>query len=370
MKVLIATVTAGAGHLQAAAALDETWHLMRPADTVEKLDLLTLVPKLQRTLYAESYLKVVAHAPELWGFLFSKTDNPTLMRRLNRFRRAFAKATNPRFARKLRDFAPDVVVCTHFLPAEVLGYAKKDGQGPMAVAVVTDFEAHALWMDPSIDLYCVATPETKARLVARGAGADQVEVTGIPVAPRFRTEPNLPELRRTLGVRDDIPVLLVLGGGFGMGPVAEVLLALNEVQTPIQVIVVAGRNLELRRELATLEHRHPTRVLGFVNNMHEWMAVSELVLTKPGGLTTSEALALGRPLLIYNPIPGQESANSDYLLERGAAAKINRVEDLPYRLTQLLADGSIQKMSGAARALGRPDAAQKICESIVRRLKS
>jgi processive 1,2-diacylglycerol beta-glucosyltransferase len=170
------------------------------------------------------------------------------------------------------------------------------------------------------------------------------------------------------GLRDDLPLMLVLGGGFGMGPVAEILEELNKVERPFQTLVVAGRNEKLRRKLATLNHKHPTHVLGFVTNMQELMAVADLIITKPGGLTTSEALAMGKPLFILNPIPGQEAANSDFLLEHGAAAKANRVEDLPFRVEQLLGSKKLSEMAKAAKALGRPTAAPDICKETLRRL--
>ena len=124
---------------------------------------------------------------------------------------------------------------------------------------------------------------------------------------------------------------------------------------------------QLKRGLATLERRHPTHILGFVTNMQEWMAAADLILSKPGGLTTSEALALGKPMFVLDPIPGQEAANSDFLLEHGAAGKVNRVEDLPFRLRQLLGSGKLVDMARAARALGRPDAASDICREVVSR---
>jgi processive 1,2-diacylglycerol beta-glucosyltransferase len=139
------------------------------------------------------------------------------------------------------------------------------------------------------------------------------------------------------------------------------------VERPFQSVVVTGRNEELRRELAAQDRKHPTHVLGFVTNMHELMAVADLLITKPGGLTSSEALAMGKPLLILNPIPGQEAANSDFLLERGAAAKVNRVEDLPYRTEQLLGTKKLAEMARATKALGRPNAAPDICREVVKR---
>ena len=152
-----------------------------------------------------------------------------------------------------------------------------------------------------------------------------------------------------------------------MGPVGEILAELDKVERPFQTVVVTGRNQELRRELAAQDRKHPTQVLGFATNMHELMAVADLLITKPGGLTSSEALAMGKPLFILNPIPGQEAANSDFLLEHGAAAKVNRVEDLPYRIEQLLGSRKLAEMARAAKALGRPEAARDIVNEVVRR---
>jgi processive 1,2-diacylglycerol beta-glucosyltransferase len=373
MNILIATVTAGAGHLQAAAALEETWRGLRPRDTVLRLDVLDFTPRLYRKAYAEGYMKLVQHAPELWGLLFEKTDRPAAGRKMVRLRRTLARLPTERFSRELRRFAPHAVLCTHFMPLEIMGRLKaqaKDGSGPFTVSVVTDFEAHALWMEPAVDLYCVAAEETKARLVARGAAAERVLVTGIPIAPRFSAAMNPAALRQRMGLRDDTPVLLVLSGGFGLGPVAAILTEINKLERPVQVVVVCGRNEELRRKLAVLDQRHPRHLLGFVTNMQEWMTVADLVITKPGGLTTSEALALGKPIFVLNPIPGQEAANSDFLLEHGAAAKANRVEDLPFRLEQLLGSRKLAGMAKAARALGRPQAAAHICQEVAARLKS
>ena len=380
MRVLIATVTAGGGHLQAAAALDEAWTTAYPSDEVKRVDLLDLVPKLQRKFYAEGYVKLIAHAPELYELFFNKTDNPKRLRELSTLRRRFAEHTNRKFVGLVDQFKPDVVLCTHFLPLEVLGSLKSrkpagraaDGGGaaegarhhPYVVCVVTDFEAHALWMEPGVDLYCVAAEETKARLVARKVDGEGVVVTGIPIGGRFSQPIDAALVRRRRGLRDDLPTVLVLGGGFGMGPVAEILESLDGIEREFQVVVVAGRNVELRRELAAHDRRHPTHVLGFVTNMHEMMAVADLIVSKPGGLTTAEALALGRPLFIINPIPGQEAANSDFLLERGAAAKVNRVEDLPFRIDRLLGSPKLKDMAASARALGRPDAAPAVCKAV------
>jgi processive 1,2-diacylglycerol beta-glucosyltransferase len=381
MRILIATVTAGAGHLAAAAALDETWRTLRPDDVVERVDLVKFFSPLHRKIVSDGYVTLVEHAPELWGMMFGKTDNPKVAGRLNRLKRIFPSKSRGLFARYVKQFNPDVVLCTHYLPLETLTFlqrkaptklARRSGAAlaaplPLVVSIVTDFEAHALWMSPCVDLYCVAAEETKARLVARGAPAENVIATGIPISAKFSARPDARAVRKACGLRDDQPVLLVLSGGFGMGPVAEILAELDKVQQPFQTVAVTGRNEALRRELAAQDRKHPTHVLGYTSNMHELMAVADLIITKPGGLTSSEVLAMGKPLFIVNPIPGQEAANSDFLLERGAAAKANRVEDLPYRIDQLLGSKKLAEMARASKALGRPNAARAICDAVVQR---
>ena len=374
MRILIATVTAGAGHVQAAAALEEAWKNFRPRDSVQRLDVLDFAPKLYRQIYAEGYIKLVEHAPELWALVFKKTDNPTLMRKLSRLRRTLGRLTTGTFSRRLGVLRPHVVLCTHFMPLEILGAGRRrkrqETKRPFVASVVTDFQAHALWMDPVVDLYCVAQEETKNGLVARGVPSDQVIATGIPVAAKFSQSPNPSAVKKQAGLSDDLPILLVLSGGFGMGPVRQVLDQLDRIPADFQVIVVCGKNEELRRELAARNPLRPTHVLGFVTNMHELMSVSTLILTKPGGLTCSEALALGKPLVLLNPIPGQEAANSDFLLEHAAAVKVLRLEELPFRVEKLLDPARLKSMAAAARQLGRPHAAPDICREVLRRVQA
>jgi len=370
MRVLIATVTAGAGHLQAAAALEEAWRALRPEDFVERVDVLDFTPRVFKKAYSQGYVNLVEHAPELWGFFFKKTDNAALARKLTKLRRSLSHLPARKFAGFVKRFHPDAVVCTHFLPLEILGRLEEKSREPAqpcCVCVVTDFEAHALWMEPVVDFYCVAAEETMARLTARGVPEADVAVTGIPIAAKFAARPAASAARKLLGLRDDLPTVLVLSGGFGMGPVAKILAALDQMSQAFQMAVVCGRNRELRRELAGQDWRHPTHVLGFVTNMHDWMTAAVLIVTKPGGLTASEALAIGRPLVIIDPIPGQETANADFLLERGAAIKLNSVDDLPHRVGGLLGSRKLAAMARAARALGRPQAAMEICREVARR---
>src|SRR5215467_4073896 len=187
MRILIATITAGGGHLAAAAALEEAWRASRPEDVVERIDLLKFFSPLHRKIHSDGYIQLVERAPELWGMVFAKTDNPKVARSLNKLKRAFPSNSRAKFERHVKHFKPDVVLCTHYLPLELLEHRRKDknAKQPLTVSVITDFEAHALWMESGVDLYCVAAEETKARLVARGASEKNIVATGIPIAGKF-----------------------------------------------------------------------------------------------------------------------------------------------------------------------------------------
>ena len=401
MRVLIPTVTAGAGHLQAAAALEEAWRALRPGDDVRRVDVLDYTPRWYRKIYVQGYLKLIEHAPDLYAMMFKKTDHPARIKELTKFRRRSSGVMAKSFVKEVVEFAPEVILAPHYLPLEIMGgvlaskslskklaaqvaavalrtqlkdqtdppRSARHSTTPFITCIVTDFEAHALWMEPCVNLFCVAAPGTKARLVARGAKDADVVVTGIPIAAKFSARVDADGLRAQFGFAPNVPTLLVLGGGFGMGPVREILGELGKIERALQVIVVCGQNEKLRTQLAALPHRHKTQVLGFATNMHELMAVSDLILTKPGGLTTSEALAMGKPLFILNPIPGQEAANSDFLLEQGAAVKANCLEDLPFKITTLLDSKKLAAMSRAAKALGQPRAATAICAAVLARVR-
>src|ERR1041385_5544511 len=206
MRIMIATVTAGGGHLAAAAALEEAWRAWRPADAIQKVDLVQFFSPLHRKIHEDGYLTLVEHAPELWGMVFKKTDNVKLTQRLNRLKRIFPSNSRARFIRRVKEFNPDAVLCTHYLPLEPLAQLKRrkptgagirgtrgqrstddceGGAKPLVVSIVTDFEAHALWMEGCVDLYCVAMEATSARLVARGVPENNILPTGIPISAKF-----------------------------------------------------------------------------------------------------------------------------------------------------------------------------------------
>jgi processive 1,2-diacylglycerol beta-glucosyltransferase len=237
--------------------------------------------------------------------------------------------------------------------------------------VVTDFAVHALWIVKHVDCYYVATEEARRQLLRKGLPDGRIRVTGIPVDPVFSTSELPRTARRKLGLDRDLPTVLLLSGGFGVGPTVELMKSVRELKSPFQLLVVAGANEKMRKEASAAANSLPVpcKVYGFVNNMHELVDAADVVVSKPGGLTASEVTAKGRPLIVIDPIPGQEQRNCEILLESGAAMRLFETADLPYKLELLLGDPArLARLKESARRAGRPRASQEIVRDVIRRL--
>lgn len=366
-RFLILSASVGAGHVRAAEAIEKAMKLAHPEAEVRNVDVLTLAASLFRKLYSTAYLDLVNRAPHLLGYFYDITDKPGPRdSKGDRLQRLVERLNTKRLEKLLKDEPWDLVINTHFLPAHLIARARKKGKSKQKhVTVVTDFDAHAFWDNQPCDHYFVATEEARQTLGARGIPTTDITVTGIPIDPLFAEQKDLAALRKKHGVSGSQPVVLLMAGGFGVGPIEKMFDAAMEVKTPIDVIAVCGKNAKMQAKLEKVRtpDRHGARVLGFTREMHELLAIADLIVSKPGGLTTSECLASGVPLAIVNPIPGQESRNSDYLLEHGAAIKINSLGAMTYKLDELLGDRErLARLSRNAKACGKPRAAMEICE--------
>jgi processive 1,2-diacylglycerol beta-glucosyltransferase len=360
-RVLILSASAGAGHLRAAEAVERAIALEDPSARVRNLDVLGFASRAFRAAYSKWYLTLVDRAPALWGYLYDKLDRPA--RHPLGLRRALDHWNTRGLREEVTALDPDAIVCTHFLPGDVLAAQKRKGRLRARLGVVvTDADVHRLWIHRGVTRYFVARDDAAALLAAAGFGPGEVEVSGIPIDPRFAAEADRPALRLKHGLPESGPVILLLGGGFGVGPVQEMAARLEEAQRPACIVVVAGRNESLRKSLERAAGKR-TRVLGFTTEIHEWMAAADLLVTKPGGLTTSEALARGLPMVLVNPIPGQEQHNADALLESGAAVRAHALAVLGFKVDTLLGDAPrLAAMRAAARRAARPQAAQRIAQ--------
>ena len=370
MNVLILHASAGAGHRRAAEALAPAFESAGATVTIR--DMLEFTSVLFRKTYAEGYLRIVSRIPELWGYMYSRSDRKAAKPWRKRVRTVFNKLNVARFFRFYDRLAPDVTVCTHFMPVEVLAARRKQRQRVSPFfCVVTDFAVHGLWLAEGVDAYYVATEEAVRQLERKGQPPDRIVLTGIPIAPQFRHSCQAADARRMLGLNPDLPTVLSLSGGFGVGPALKLVQAFAGADFPCQLLVVAVSNpaLAARLERAAAAARCPIKVFGFVRNIHELMDAADIVISKPGGLTASEVMAKERPLVVVDPIPGQEQINCEYLLEAGAAVRLFEIEDAPYKIRSLLSDPArLAAMGAAARRVARPHAAEDIAADVLRRI--
>jgi len=369
-RILVLSASVGAGHLRAAEAVTLALGQLDPSATVENLDVLDFTNAAFRKFYGQAYLDLVNRTPHVLGYFYDLMDRPPSPQRKRDRLRLLVEKLNLRKLLKYLTTAPwDLIVNTHFLPAEMIAALRRQDQiATPQFTVTTDFETHRLWVNQPCDRYFTATEEGALNLHHWGVPLADIAVTGIPIHPAFTRHDTREECLARHGLAGDRPVVLQLAGGFGVGPVEKLLEGLLAVQSPMEVVVVAGRNEELRQRLSAVvpPERHWLRVLGFTKQMDELMRAADLVVTKPGGLTTSEALACGAAMVVVNPIPGQESRNSDFLLENGAAVKINNVATLPLKLGQLLADPArLARLKENARRLGRPRAAFDVARAVL-----
>ncbi|KAA0888389.1 glycosyltransferase [Oryzomonas rubra] len=367
-KIAILSVSAGAGHVRAAQALQAAAEKWYPNLETVHVDLMTLVPKLFKTIYADTYIKVVERHPAFWGYLYDKTDRDKVDSALSRLRSAIERLNTRKLKRVLAEIAPDHVICTHFLPAQLLArqIRKEEFKRPVWVQV-TDFDVHALWIHEGLSGYFAAHDEVAWRMIERGIPAAGVRVTGIPIMPAFGERQDRAACAAELGLDPGRKTLLMMSGGTGVGSIHLLAERLLKLEGDFQIVAMAGKNERLLADLRAMARQHPGRLfpLGFTRVIERAMAASDLAITKPGGLTTSECLAMGLPMIVVSPIPGQEERNADFLLENGAAMKACDAGALAWRVAMLLQEPErLARMGEKALGLGRPDAARQVLEII------
>jgi processive 1,2-diacylglycerol beta-glucosyltransferase len=390
----------GAGHVRAGQALEAACRERHPDVTVAHHDVLEFCGRPTRIMVADLYLEIVNRAPLLYKLFYEKLDREH-SRRTQALIRKYDRVAYRTLAKAVEAFDPDEIVCTHFLPAHVMAAkrgTRDGGRGtrgrgvrrlfsshPPSPAprppspfsrpsrrvsvVLTDYDAHHFWINPAIDRFFAGSDEVRHLLVDRGIPAERVRVSGIPIHPAFSRTRGRAAVARELGIDPDRPTVLLMSGGFGVGNVEGTLERLLSVPGNLQFLVIAGRNEELKRRLerAAASADGRVRVAGFVTTLHDYMEAADVAVTKSGGLTVTECLARGLPMVVVNPIPGQEEMNADWLVEQGAAVKVKHPALLPYKIAQLLGDGQrLGAMKRAARRTARPEAAFDILGACLR----
>jgi len=373
MKVLITSVSAGTGHVKAAQAVHAAFKSAYPDVETAHIDLMDYVSPLFKNIYVNKYIALVHYAPRLWKILYHMTANPGagsfFQSCLGPLQRLFVKP----FLDYIQEFKPDAILTTHFLIPQVLPAHMSVGKKSVLVGcVVTDYEYHHFWINEGAHHYFLATETLAHEYVRRGHSSLNLTVSGIPISPVFSGDVSASSIRRAYNLEDNRPVLLVLSGGFGIGPLEDIVRRAFSLEPSLHIITVAGTNQRLRRELD--EMVPPSHVsllnLGLVDNMHELLSVCDLVVTKAGGMTVSECLAKGAAMLFFGSIPGQEESNAAFVESLGAGYRAKDLAHLEKLMSQLLTNpGILNEVKHHAAAHAKPRAAFTIAEKMVQLLR-
>jgi len=360
--------------VRAAQALEKAF-AARGDCLVEHIDAIEYVSKLFRNIYDKTYISIVRKAPDLMGVVYQRTDQPWSHPRR---RLALDRLNAQPMIRMLQRVQPDLCIATHFLPGEILAWliAKRKLRSRNAI-VVTDYDVHAMWLCRTVSRYYVAIPEATEYLAGVGVPRDIVRVTGIPIDPVFAVSFDRAAARSHLKLDPEATILLLAAGGYGVGPVEQLVQDLLALRKPWQIVAIAGKSEktkkrldEIARSAGSLSDGHARLVpVGFTTEMDRYMAAADLLVGKAGGLTTSEALARHLPMALIEPIPGQEFRNADHLLENGIAIRCNNLPAAAWKISRLLDDRSrMDHMRRAAAQMARPNAAAEIAEDALRLL--
>lgn len=368
-RIAILHATAGSGHRSAAQALARAVSSLAPGALVREVDTLVFASRFYRRTYSRGYDAMAQRAPKLWGALYALWAQQPMYRAAGPAREAFDRLSLRRLVRVVDRERPDAIVCTHFLPVEAL-YPRR-GQGRLEVplyVVITDFTAHPMWAYPHVDRYFVASEAVARELEGHGVPADRIEVSGIPADPRFAAHIGAPAARERFGLDPRRPVVLVMGGGSGVGPMALLARRLLALAAEPQVVVLCGTNVRLKRELAALPEAKVGRLhaMGFSTEVDALLEAADVVVSKAGGLTCAEALVKGTPLVVFRPTPGQEVANAEYLERGGAAVHADSPDAVAATVARWLADAhERERVRASAAALARPRAAESIARRVL-----
>jgi processive 1,2-diacylglycerol beta-glucosyltransferase len=364
VRILIIYASVGGGHASAAEAIEQAIKITSPTAIIKNVDILSFAKT--PSLYKNGYACLVNYFPHFLGYLYDFCDK----RKYGDYiRMCFDKFNMSKFIEFINNTHWNLIINTHFISAEIIAYLRRNDKISIPQTIVTtDFDTHRLWVNEPCEHYFTATEEGNLYLQHHGVSSSYCTTTGIPINPVFEEVKDKNVCLKKYKFSNSTPTVLQLSGGFGIGPIEDCFRNLLKVSFALQIVTVTGRNLLVANKLRQIKipSRHDVRILGFSKEIDELMTIADLIVSKPGGLTSSEALAKGVPMAIISPIPGQEDRNSDFLLENGAAVKINNIATLAYKIEDTIKT-KLDVLRSNASKLGKPKAAFDIVDYCLKR---
>ena len=336
-KILLISVSAGAGHVRAAEALERTAQLSFPDLEIEHIDMMDYVSRPMKTAIVDSYQIMAKQLPELWRFVYKKTDRPRQSGYLRELTKVINRMNATRFYEYVEQTKPDQILATHFLPAHALLELPKKYKISAPISILmTDYDKHSLLITPGMKHYFVATDKMKWKMMHKNISEKQITLSGIPVDPIFQKIKSVTELKKKYKVNNGKKTILIMSGGQGMAKSDQIITTLCQTEKQVNLIAIAGSSTTLESKLEKIKTPSHIKlhVVGWTNKIDEYMRIADVVVTKPGGLSVSECIALEKPIVAIHPIPGQEEHNAEYILKNGFGVIAHTPKDLLYYTDQ------------------------------------
>ncbi|MBM3250211.1 MAG: hypothetical protein FJZ09_05120 [Candidatus Omnitrophica bacterium] len=365
-RIILMFISEVSGHRSAAEAIEKAIKSLDPQAEVMGINAFHYTNPVSEKIINKIYMGVIQKMPLIWNYLY---DNPKISRRLEKIKKKVNRHNSQKLKKLFEEFKPDAVACTQAYPCGmVAGYKEFFNSGLPLVAVLTDFVPHSYWIYEKVDHYIAPSEDVKLRMAEKGVPQERIKPFGIPFDPKFNEPQDKARICRELGLDPGNPIILIMGGSHGLGPINAVIKSLDKLKSPIQEIIVAGANKKLYNSLNKKVSGFNKKILllGFVDYIHKLMSVSDLIISKPGGVTTAEVLAKKLPMIILKPIPGQEANNTAYLTEKGAAIKVEEPEELGKVVDDLFANPEkLKSLSLACAKIAKPLASMDIARLLL-----
>jgi len=354
------------GHRSATLAIEKAIKQLRPNTEILNINAFNYTNPISEKVINRIYMEVIKYTPKLWDYLY---DNPAVVKGLENIKKYVHKSNSPKLKKLFDSFNPDLVVCTQAFPCGMVAdYKKTYGVNLPLVAVLTDYIPHAYWVYDTVDYYITPSEDVSARLEKKGVTSNKIRSYGIPFDHKFNQKPDIESIFSKLKLSSKKPVILIMGGGQGLGPIKTIVKSLEKSKADITELIVTGTNKKLFNSLKrkVKHYKKDIRLFGFIQNIHELMQISSLIISKPGGVTTAEVLSMGLPMVIVKPIPGQEINNTNFLTFKGAAIKVDEPENVHQIIDGLLENKpKLEQLRSAALKIAKPEASMDIAKLLL-----
>ncbi|MDB4349853.1 glycosyltransferase [Omnitrophica bacterium] len=337
-RILLMYICNNSGHQRACLAIERALRLLEKDIYTKCINSFNYTNPILEKIINRTYMAVIKKRPEVWEYLY---DNPTVVKKTQRLKENIHRYNSAKMKTLLDNFKPDAVICTQAFPCGIVADLKKTyNLNVPLVGILTDYAPHSYWIYNNVNAYIVPSEETGRKLIENGVSETKIKASGIPIDPKFHTESNKEEILRRYSLEAKKPVILIMGGGQGLGPIKKLASLLDKSLLEMQLVITSGSNRGLYRALIRNKKSFKKNIviLPFSENVDELMEIATLLLTKPGGITTAEAMAKKLPMVIINPLPGQEAMNTCFLLKNRLAVKANDEKEAVVLVEELLSN--------------------------------